>query len=54
MEQYPDRSRMHSLFQAGQSYGNIVLNFQHAANTEFGVYARSLSCSWASALRADV
>ena len=41
MEQHLDRSRMHSLFQAGHSYGNIVLNFQHAANSEFGVYARA-------------
>ncbi len=31
----------HSLFQASRSYGNIVLNFQHAANSEFGVYARA-------------
>ncbi len=30
-----------SLFQAGHSYGNIVLNFQHAANREFGFYARA-------------
>ncbi len=40
MEQHPDRPRAnHSLFQAGDSYGNIVLNFQHAANREFGAYA---------------
>lgn len=31
----------HSLFQADHSYGNIVLNFQNAANSEFGVYARA-------------
>lgn len=30
-----------SLFQAGHSYGNIVLNFQHAANREFGSYAHA-------------
>jgi hypothetical protein len=31
----------HSLFQAGHSYGNVVLNFQDAASGEFGVYART-------------
>lgn len=42
MEQSIDRSReTHSLFRTGHSYGNIVLNFQHAANSEFGVYARA-------------
>jgi hypothetical protein len=30
-----------SLFQAGSSYGNIVLNFQHAAPDEFSLYARA-------------
>jgi len=29
------------LFQAGHSYGNVVLNFQDAASGEFGVYARA-------------
>lgn len=42
MEQSIGRSRdKHSLFQASHSYGNIVLNFQNAANSEFGVYARA-------------
>lgn len=41
MEQHLDGSRMHSLFQASQSYGNIVLNSQHTADSEFGVYARA-------------
>jgi hypothetical protein len=42
MEQYMDRSQdKRSLFQADRSYGNIVLNFQHAADSEFGVYARA-------------
>lgn len=30
-----------SLFQAGSSYGNIVLNFQQAAHDEFSLYARA-------------
>lgn len=30
-----------SLFQAGHSYGNVVLNSQNATNDEFGVYARA-------------
>jgi hypothetical protein len=42
MEQHMDRSGgKNSLFQSGRSYGNIVLNFQHAADSEFGVYARA-------------
>jgi hypothetical protein len=42
MEQYMDRSQdKRSLFQAGHSYGNIVLNFQNASNREFGAYARA-------------
>ena len=31
----------HSLFRHGSSYGNIVLNFRHAAEGEFGFYARA-------------
>src|SRR5260221_3227608 len=38
MEKAPHRL---SLFQAGSSYGNIVLNFQHAAHDEFSLYARA-------------
>ena len=42
MEQSIDRSRdKHSLFRTGYSYGNVVLNFQNAAGSEFGVYARA-------------
>jgi len=42
MEQPIDRSRgNHSLFRTGSSYGNVVLNFQDAASSEFGVYARA-------------
>lgn len=38
MEEAPHRL---SLFQASSSYGNIVLNFQHASNDEFSLYARA-------------
>lgn len=42
VEQHTGRSHgKHSLLQPGDSYGNIVLNFQHAANGEFGFYARA-------------
>lgn len=42
MEQHIDHSRdKHSLFRSDHSYGNIVLNFQHAANSEFSVYAHA-------------
>ena len=42
MEQHIDRSRdKRSLFQAGRSYGNIVLNSQRTADSEFGVYAHA-------------
>jgi hypothetical protein len=42
MEQHTGHSQgKHSLFQPGDSYGNIVLNFQHVANSEFGVYAHA-------------
>jgi hypothetical protein len=42
MEQSIDRSRdKHSLFRTGHSYGNVVMNFQDAASSEFGVYARA-------------
>jgi hypothetical protein len=42
MEQHINSSReTHPLFSSDRSYGNIVLNFQHAANSEFGIYARA-------------
>lgn len=42
MEQSTDHSRCkHPLFRAGHSFSNIVLNFQGAASSEFGVYARA-------------
>ncbi len=42
MEQHIDHSRdKHPLFRSDHSYGNIVLNFQHAANSKFGVYANA-------------
>jgi hypothetical protein len=34
-------SSKHSLFQAHRSYGNVVLNFQHAADHELGYYAQA-------------
>ncbi len=42
MEQHAGRSRdKHSLFRSSPSYGYIVLNFQHAADSEFGLYAHA-------------
>ena len=42
MEQSTNRSgETHSLFRAGHFYGNIVLNLQDAADSEFGAYARA-------------
>lgn len=38
MDGSPDRL---SLFRASSSYGNVVLNFRHAANDEFCIYAHA-------------
>ncbi len=42
MKQPTDRPQdTHSLFRSSPSYGNIVLNFQEVADSEFGVYAHA-------------
>lgn len=40
-----------SLFHASPSYGNVVLNFRHATNDEFAVYAEAFH--WAGNILAE-